>query len=883
MDHGKSFDLTMTTEEPTVQINSNTTGSESENTGMDRSEQWSALVALARQQTSLLKTTIEHRHSHAIWGDSDFEALFWTLYRGRNQGHALVTALEEALANNNKEEQDVSSSSPSEVVAELQEIMEQALEIQQGMEKRIFEDQKDKSFKRHVAHSIAMGQGPEWMTNLFTDEIEREGGNSNRLYQLLLEHATPGSIAPDAATLTKAANRWDLFSDKQRENLTLRAEAKAAEEEQEVKDKMESLQKKDDGETNDTETLAKDTSVEKTAETPAVVEYPPGPWTCASCACLNQNTTGICDKCHDQRKLPSFVEVAKKSPSETGAGEKAIPSTATSSKRIKKNYNGFSLWILNEDVPEFIGPSGRNAKELKRRTGLSYLSADQSKIENGWCPIVMKGTTAAIRKCTEIVERKYGREKPEATQRPLSQLRTTKTIYIDNYHIPKMIGYRGVDVHAMVNETGVDSIFANQSKLNEHGECPVAVTGPADNVEVACAKILEKYGEHHPIESNLPEEDQRNYNVPYIRKTVWILNTDVPDLIGPGGCEIRTMIQRTGVQSITAWQNSLSSDGLLCPIEIKGYPDRVEQAAYEIVQEYQGLYDLPGAEAEEDSTPNEPMQPLEQTTTNSTPTPSEKELDTVPSLDSTNSTPTTSHTAAASESKETGVSKSEHPVTLQRPTTTEIKKEAEVIKEKESTVPTAPLQSETSASVCSGASSSMIRPVKEIEFDRATSVEAFLRLHGKFFECNVSSFASWLETVGITSLMDLVEALDEKDFVLEEMKPNGLKYYKRIALKKAALDRIKEDKTRRSGSMVPSELICPLLLELMLRDPVVAADGFTYERESIEQWIAKARRDGEEILSPVTNKPLEDLSLTQNLVLHGMAKDFARRHPGVLR
>ena len=41
--------------------------------------------------------------------------------------------------------------------------------------------------------------------------------------------------------------------------------------------------------------------------------------------------------------------------------------------------------------------------------------------------------------------------------------------------------------------------------------------------------------------------------------------------------------------------------------------------------------------------------------------------------------------------------------------------------------------------------------------------------------------------------MELVEALDEKEFVLEEMKPNGLKYFKRIALKKAALDRIKED------------------------------------------------------------------------------------------
>ncbi|XP_022084462.1 WD repeat, SAM and U-box domain-containing protein 1-like [Acanthaster planci] len=56
---------------------------------------------------------------------------------------------------------------------------------------------------------------------------------------------------------------------------------------------------------------------------------------------------------------------------------------------------------------------------------------------------------------------------------------------------------------------------------------------------------------------------------------------------------------------------------------------------------------------------------------------------------------------------------------------------------------------------------------------------------------------------------------------------------------------------------IPDEYLCPITRELM-RDPVIAADGFSYERSSIESWIRGNKT------SPMTNSPLVHTNLTPN-------------------
>lgn len=60
------------------------------------------------------------------------------------------------------------------------------------------------------------------------------------------------------------------------------------------------------------------------------------------------------------------------------------------------------------------------------------------------------------------------------------------------------------------------------------------------------------------------------------------------------------------------------------------------------------------------------------------------------------------------------------------------------------------------------------------------------------------------------------------------------------------------------GDGVSYEFLCPITLEL-LTDPVIAADGFTYERSAIEEWLSSGK-----VTSPSTNEPLLNQSLVSN-------------------
>ena len=57
-------------------------------------------------------------------------------------------------------------------------------------------------------------------------------------------------------------------------------------------------------------------------------------------------------------------------------------------------------------------------------------------------------------------------------------------------------------------------------------------------------------------------------------------------------------------------------------------------------------------------------------------------------------------------------------------------------------------------------------------------------------------------------------------------------------------------------------------------DPVVAADGHSYSREGIAEWI---RRQGTRVpLSPMTNQPLAHRNLTPNHHLRSMVLEWQR-------
>ena len=79
------------------------------------------------------------------------------------------------------------------------------------------------------------------------------------------------------------------------------------------------------------------------------------------------------------------------------------------------------------------------------------------------------------------------------------------------------------------------------------------------------------------------------------------------------------------------------------------------------------------------------------------------------------------------------------------------------------------------------------------------------------------------------------------------------------------------DTSSSSSDTIPDELLCPITLT-RLREPVVAADGLTYERQALASWIDK-HAAGAAVLSPATGAPLAHRTLIPDeAILRTMGK-----------
>eukprot|EP00210_Caulerpa_lentillifera_P001613 g1551.t1 len=79
---------------------------------------------------------------------------------------------------------------------------------------------------------------------------------------------------------------------------------------------------------------------------------------------------------------------------------------------------------------------------------------------------------------------------------------------------------------------------------------------------------------------------------------------------------------------------------------------------------------------------------------------------------------------------------------------------------------------------------------------------------------------------------------------------------------------IKALSTANLHPQIEQSICCPITFEVM-KDPVIATDGHTYERKAIEQWI---REKGE---SPVTRQPLTVSTLITNLAIKNLIDSYS--------
>jgi WD40 repeat protein len=72
---------------------------------------------------------------------------------------------------------------------------------------------------------------------------------------------------------------------------------------------------------------------------------------------------------------------------------------------------------------------------------------------------------------------------------------------------------------------------------------------------------------------------------------------------------------------------------------------------------------------------------------------------------------------------------------------------------------------------------------------------------------------------------------------------------------------------------IPEEYLCPITHEIMT-DPVVAADGQTYDRKSITEWFSRGHRK-----SPLTGSNLPNTNLLNNVALRKIIREYENKVP----
>ncbi|XP_042215697.1 WD repeat, SAM and U-box domain-containing protein 1-like isoform X2 [Homarus americanus] len=143
----------------------------------------------------------------------------------------------------------------------------------------------------------------------------------------------------------------------------------------------------------------------------------------------------------------------------------------------------------------------------------------------------------------------------------------------------------------------------------------------------------------------------------------------------------------------------------------------------------------------------------------------------------------------------------------------------------------------------------------------------------KLVEWNCEDVCGWLVEQGLAEYshnfrshaIDGRELLTVTDEILEEKL--GVGHRNRILrlVRKSSQDSLTK---KEAPNAPPSEYLCPITQEL-ISDPVLCADGFTYERVAMEAWLASGKRT-----SPMTNEKLTHLTLTPNRTLRTLIQSY---------
>jgi hypothetical protein len=154
--------------------------------------------------------------------------------------------------------------------------------------------------------------------------------------------------------------------------------------------------------------------------------------------------------------------------------------------------------------------------------------------------------------------------------------------------VPEFMRPQGKNQKELIKKTGAVSIYAFQDRLDKDGMCPIEIEGGREAFEKVVAFLKNKFNSKTAVANK--SIDRRNKATIFSKETIWIRNMDLPELIGACGKTVQARKAKTGVKSITAWQEPVDKE-VMCPIEIRGHPEAVKKAATVIMNMFCGVPD----------------------------------------------------------------------------------------------------------------------------------------------------------------------------------------------------------------------------------------------------------------------------------------------------
>ena len=362
------------------------------------------------------------------------------------------------------------------------------------------QEKKDdgKRFKSYIASILEADYPLTWMKNVTSEELCREGGDVNRLYQLFIEGKGKFVLVFDSDMYNEASLREDLFSAKQRKDLAVKGGETAAIEANEEEETA-AAEAKRESEEEEREKLTKEADLRDN-------------WSMVG---HNATIHGLASEKgkslnHQLAKIIYFV--VDKDRFEVGlynSNEKVLL------KKVNLTlYYGHvpksKLQLHQQSNDRIVFESER---QLSSSSSLSPKVNPPSTVRScDHCTFENDDSSTACSMCTTPKLKESTQEEPTETRKAEKEVRTAlpheqsavpniiehdsakvkKTIYVRSSYSKKLTGKRGRKKRELINKSGVADIHIETSAIGN--QVPVHLIGTMDANLKAIALIHETVG-----------------------------------------------------------------------------------------------------------------------------------------------------------------------------------------------------------------------------------------------------------------------------------------------------------------------------------------------------------------------------------------------------